>query len=56
MFLTVIKPAGGGTATDSTCASSYNMGVNLTTTGTHTLKIDPQGSRTGSVTVEVTLP
>jgi len=56
MFVSVIKPAGGGTSTASDCANSFNFGVNLTTTGTHTLKIDPQGSRTGSVTVEVTLP
>jgi YD repeat-containing protein len=56
MFLVVTKPAGGGTYADSTCASSYNFGVSLTTTGTHTLKIDPQSSATGGVTVEVTIP
>jgi hypothetical protein len=56
MLLTVIKPAGGGSSTASDCASSFNLGVTLTTTGTHTLKIDPTGTRTGSVTVEVTQP
>ena len=56
VFLTITKPAGGGTVTDSTCSSSYNFGLTLTTTGTHTLKVNPQDSRTGSATVEVTQP
>ena len=47
VFLTITKPAGGGTVTDSTCSSSYNSGLTLTTTGTHTLKVNPQDSRTG---------
>ena len=56
IFLVVTKPAGGGSYASSTCASSYNFGVSLTTTGTHTLKIDPQTAATGGVTVEVTIP
>jgi hypothetical protein len=52
----VVKPAGGGTYSTSSCSGSFNLGVPLTTTGTHTIKIDPQGAATGSITVEVTSP
>jgi YD repeat-containing protein len=54
--LVLTQPAGGVQYGTNTCATSYNYGVNLTTTGTDTLKIDPQGSATGGVTVEVTNP
>ena len=54
--LTVTKPAGGGSSNTSSCSGSFNLVVPLTTTGTHTLKIDPQGSATGGATVEVTIP
>jgi hypothetical protein len=56
VFVKVTKPAGGGTYTESSCATSFNFGVTLTTTGTHTVTIDPQGAATGSATVEVTIP
>lgn len=56
VFVKVTKPAGGGTSTTSSCAASFNFGVSLTTTGTHTVTIDPQGAATGSATVEVTIP
>ncbi len=55
VFPTITKPAGGGTVTDSTCSSSYNFGLTLTTTGTHP-ESQPAGLRTGSATVEVTQP
>jgi YD repeat-containing protein len=56
VFFVVTQPGGGGTYGTSTCGSSYNFGLTLATTGTHTLKIDPQGSATGGATVEVTNP
>jgi len=56
MFLVVTKPAGGGTYSTSSCSGSFNLVVPLTTTGSHTVTIDPQGSATGGATVEVTIP
>jgi YD repeat-containing protein len=54
--LSVTKPAGGGTYNTSSCSGSFNLVVLLTTTGSHTVTIDPQGSATGAATVEVTIP
>jgi YD repeat-containing protein len=54
--LSVTKPAGGGTYQTSSCSGSFNLVVPLTTTGSHTVTIDPQGSATGGATVEVTIP
>ena len=54
--LSVTKPAGGGTYYTSSCSGSFNLVVPLTTTGSHTVTIDPQGSATGGATVEVTIP
>ena len=54
--LVLTQPPGGTQYGTSTCSASYNYGVTLTHTGTHSLKIDPQGAATGGVTVEVTNP
>lgn len=56
VYFALTKPAGGGNHNTSTCSGTYNFSVGLTTTGTHTLKIDPQGAATGGATVEVTIP
>jgi YD repeat-containing protein len=54
--LLVVTDPTGGTQSTSICSATLNFGVSLTSTGTHTLKIDPLGAATGSATVEVTIP
>jgi hypothetical protein len=54
-LVTLTRPGNTSTAW-SVSSSSFNLTTSLTSTGTHTLTIDPQGPSTGSVTVGVTNP
>jgi hypothetical protein len=56
VHLVVIEPPPGWQFQAGTCGASLNHPVTLTRTGTHTLKIDPQGAAIGGATVEVTQP
>ena len=46
-----------GTRTSSgPCTASYSLSVQLGATGTHTIKVDPQGANLGAVDLSVTSP
>ena len=56
-YVSIVPPSGGSIGGTSSCSASFNLtGSVVTTTGTHTVKIDPQGAATGGATVEVTQP
>jgi hypothetical protein len=54
--VSIVAPGGGGIGSTNSCAASFNVTASVTTTGTHTVKINPTDGATGSVTVEVTVP
>jgi hypothetical protein len=55
--VTLFKPDGTQMTTSFTSATSFNLATqSLTTTGTYTIKIDPDSSNTGSMNVSVTNP
>jgi YD repeat-containing protein len=54
--VSIVPPGGGSIGGTSSCSASFNVTGSVVTTGTHTVKIDPQGTSTGSITVEVTIP
>jgi YD repeat-containing protein len=55
--VSLLSPSGSTLTTSSMSASSFNLASQtLSTTGTFTVKVDPNGSRTGSITVSVTSP
>jgi YD repeat-containing protein len=55
--VSIVPPGGGSIGGTWSCGASFNLtGSVVTTTGTHTVRIDPWGPDTGGVTVEVTNP
>ena len=55
--VSIVPPGGGSIGGTWSCGASFNLtGSVVTTTGTHTVKIDPGGAATGAATVEVTQP
>ena len=55
--VSLINPSGSTLTSTSLSASSFNLtSETLSTTGTYTVKVDPSGSNTGSITVNVTSP
>jgi YD repeat-containing protein len=55
--VSLLSTTGSTLTTTSTSASSFNLASQtLSTTGTYTVKLDPSGSNTGSITVNVTSP
>ena len=55
--VSLINPSGTTITTSSLSASSFNLtSETLSTTGTYTVKVDPSGGNTGSITVNVTSP
>ncbi|HEU4835218.1 MAG TPA: hypothetical protein VFS90_12405, partial [Pyrinomonadaceae bacterium] len=55
--VTLFKPDGTQMTTTFTSAASFNLATqSLTTTGTYTIKIDPDSSNTGSMSRSVTNP
>ena len=55
--VTLFRPDGTQMTTTFTSAASFNLATqSLTTTGTYTIKIDPDSSNTGSMSVSVTNP
>lgn len=53
--VTLIPPSGSSSAWGA-CTASFSVPRTLGATGTHTVKIDPNGASTGGVTVGVTSP
>jgi hypothetical protein len=55
--VTLLRPDGTSMTSAFTSAASFNLATqSLTTTGTYTIKIDPDSSNTGSMSVSVTNP
>jgi YD repeat-containing protein len=55
--VTLLRPDGTQMTTSFTSSASFNLATqSLTTTGTYTIKIDPDSSNTGSMSVSVTNP
>jgi F0F1-type ATP synthase membrane subunit c/vacuolar-type H+-ATPase subunit K len=55
--VTLKQPNGSTLTTKSSCAADFNLTTQtLPTTGTYTIKIDPSGSNTGNLNVDVTNP
>ena len=51
-----LAQSNGSGSVMSSCAASYTLSATLSVTGTHTIKIDPQGANTGTVDLAVTSP
>ena len=57
LTVTLLKPDGTSLTSTFSCGGSFNLSQQtLPTTGTYTIKIDPNGAGTGSVNVSVTNP
>jgi YD repeat-containing protein len=55
--VTLLKPDGTSLTSTFSCGGTFNLSQQtLPTTGTYTIKIDPNGASTGSVNVSVTNP
>jgi len=55
--VTLFKPDGTQMTSAFTSATSFNLATqSLTTTGTYTIKINPDSSNTGSLNISVTNP
>jgi hypothetical protein len=55
--VSLINPSGGTLTTGYGSANNFNLtSETLSTTGTYTVKVDPQSSYTGTITVNVTSP
>jgi hypothetical protein len=55
--VSLLKPDGTVLTSSSSSAASFNLAQQtLPTTGTYTVKVDPNGANTGNITVTVTSP
>jgi hypothetical protein len=55
LAFTIIE-ASGATVSTAPCTSSSTLARTLTSSGTHTIRVDPNGTNTGTLDLSVTSP
>jgi len=56
MTVVLFHPNGGTTAWSGICTTGFGLGIALSSTGTHVIRVDPDTWNTGSVDISVTDP